>query len=305
MQQISQAIIISTLVAWVGFLSVLFVTSTPLAQDANLQTLIQRLNRVQEDLRILQKDYYRGQKTGVSRMPVGSASKKVKGRLVDAEIRMSNLEAEMRRLTGQLEDVGHGMQTMLQRLDSLVKDADFRLTEIEHRLARTLESPEAASSTEKAGKVADTQQEALNQSNSVAAKNPSILPEGTPEERYKYAYSLLITTQWIKAETAFQEFLDQHGDDKLAGNAQYWLGETFYARQNLPEATRAFLVGIQRYPNSMKAPDTMLKLGISLAKLGKSEDSCAAFLEMQNKFPTLRNRLRKRLLKEMTVGGCN
>ena len=302
MQQISQAIIISTLVAWVGFLSVLFVTSTPLAQDANLQSLIQRLNRVQEDLRILQKDYYRGQKTGVSRMPVDSASKKVKGRLVDAESRMSNLEAEMRRLTGQLEDVGHGMQTMLQRLDSLVKDVDFRLTEIEHRLART---PEAARSTEKAGKVAATQQEALNQSNSVAIKNSSILPEGTPEERYKYAYSLLITTQWTKAETAFQEFLDQHGDDKLAGNAQYWLGETFYARQNLHEATRAFLVGIQRYPNSMKAPDTMLKLGISLAKLGKSEDSCAAFLEMQNKFPNLQNRLRKRLLKEMTVGGCN
>ena len=305
MQQISQAIIISTLVAWIGFLSVLFVTSTPLAQDANLQTLIQRLNRVQEDLRILQKDYYRGQKTGVSRMPVGSASKKVKGRLADAEIRMSNLEAEMRRLTGQLEDVGHGMQTMLQRLDSLVKDVDFRLTEIEHRLARTLDTPEANRSTEKAGKVANTQQEALNQSNSVAVKNPSILPEGTPEERYKYAYSLLITTQWTKAETAFQEFLDQHGDDKLAGNAQYWLGETFYARQNLHEATRASLIGIQRYPNSMKAPDTMLKLGISLAKLGKSEDSCAAFLEMQNKFPNLRNRLRKRLLKEMTVGGCN
>ena len=283
----------------------LFVPSTPSAQDTTLQTLIQHLNRLQEDLRILQKDYYRGQKTGVSRMSVGSASKKEKGRLVDAEIRMSNLEAEMRRLTGQLEDVGHGMQTMLQRLDSLVKDADFRLTEIEHRLARTLESPEAASSTEKAGKVAATQQEALNQSNSVAAKNPSILPEGTPEERYKYAYSLLITTQWTKAETAFQEFLDQHGDDKLAGNAQYWLGETFYARQNLHEATRAFLVGIQRYPNSMKAPDTMLKLGISLAKLGKSEDSCAAFLEMQNKFPNLRNRLRKRLLKELTVGGCN
>jgi len=305
MQQISQAIIISTLVAWVGFLSVLFVPSTPSAQDTTLQTLIQRLNRLQEDLRILQKDYYRGQKTGISRMSMGSASKKEKGRLVDAEIRMSNLEAEMRRLTGQLEDVGHGMQTMLQRLDSLVKDVDFRLTEIEHRLARMLGSPEAARSTEKAGKVAATQQEAPNQMNSEAARTPSILPNGTPEERYKYAYSLLITTQWTKAETAFQEFLDQHGDDKLAGNAQYWLGETFYARQNLHEATRAFLIGIQRYPNSMKAPDTMLKLGISLSKLGKIEDSCAAFVEMQNKFPNLRNRLRKRLLKEMTVGGCN
>ena len=146
-----QARIISTLFAWVGILSVLFVTSTSLAQDSNLQTLIQHLNRVQEDLRILQKDYYRGQKTGVSSMPAGSANKKVKGRLVDAEIRMSNLEAEMRRLTGKLEDVGHGMQTMLQRLDNLVKDVDFRLTEIEHRLARTLNSAAADRASGKAG----------------------------------------------------------------------------------------------------------------------------------------------------------
>jgi len=73
----------------------------------------------------------------------------------------------------------------------------------------------------------------------------------------------------------------------------------------LYHATRAFLIGIQRYLNSQKAPDTWLKLGISLAKLGKSEDSCAAFLEMQNRFPNLQNRLRKRVLKKMKAGGCN
>ena len=111
--------------------------------------------------------------------------------------------------------------------------------------------------------------------------------------------------QLADAETAFQEFLEKHGDDKLASNAQYWLGETYYARQNLPEATRAFLVGIQRYPNSTKAPDSMLKLGISLGKLGKNDDSCAAFLEMQQKFQNLRPRLHKRMIKEMKAANCN
>ena len=304
MQQISQAIIISTLVAWVGFLSVLFVPSTPSAQDTTLQTLIQRLNRLQEDLRILQKDYYRGQKTGADRLSIGSVHKKSNGRLADAEIRMSNLESQMRSLTGELEELGHSMQTILQRLDGLVKDVDFRLTEIESRLAQTTGS----SGANKAKNVAESttaQNTTPNQHNDAANDESSVLPEGTPKERYKYAYSLLTKMQLAAAETAFQEFLEKHGDDQLASNAQYWLGETYYARQNLSEATRAFLVGIQRYPNSTKAPDSMLKLGISLAKLGKNEDSCAAFIEMQTKFPNLRTRLRKRMLKEMKAADCN
>ncbi|MBT3533700.1 MAG: tol-pal system protein YbgF, partial [Rhodospirillaceae bacterium] len=133
----------------------------------------------------------------------------------------------------------------------------------------------------------------------------SVLPQGTPIERYNFAYALLTKMRLQDAETAFQEFLAMHGDDELAGNAQYWLGETFYARQNLPEAARAFLIGIQRYPNSNKAPDTMLKLGIALGKLGKKEDACAAFLEMQTNFTELRTQVRKRMLKEMKAGGCN
>lgn len=305
MQIFIQVIIRFSVVIWIGLVPVIFGHSPSLAQNANLQTLIQRLDLIQEDLRILQKDYYRGQKTGASRLSVGSADNKSSGRLADAEIRMSNLESQMRGLTGQLEELDHNMQIMLQRLDGLVKDVDFRLIEIESRLARTVGSSEMNdANTNVAGTVAP-KQKLPNQKKEESNDNASVLPQGTPKERYKYAYSLLTKMQLAEAETAFQEFLERHGDDKLASNAQYWLGETYFARQNLPEATRAFLLGIQRYPNSTKAPDSMLKLGISLARLGKSEDSCAAFLEMQTKFPNLRNRLRKRMLKEMEAADCN
>ena len=291
-------------VPWIWLIPIISGQSVALAQDANLQTLIQRLDQVHEDLRILQKDYYRGQKTGADRLSLGSVDKKGNGRLADAEIRMSNLESQMRGLTGQLEELGHSMQTMLQRLDGLVKDVDFRLTEIESRLAQTMGSSRA-NNAKNGSASTTTENELANVPNAAPNGTRSILPQGTPKERYKYAYSLLTKMQLSAAETAFQEFLEQHGDDQLASNAQYWLGETYYARQNLSEATRAFLVGIQRYPNSTKAPDSMLKLGISLAKLGKNEDSCAAFIEMQTKFPNLRTRLRKRMLKEMKAADCN
>jgi tol-pal system protein YbgF len=270
------------------------------AQNTDLQTLIERLDRMHDDLRVLQKDYYRGTKTGASRpRPDRPAGRKSAGRLADGEIRMSNLEADMRRLTGQLEEVRHDMRTMLQRLDSLVNDVDFRLTEIERHISQS-PAPGAGGADNQPANSAAGQQTADN-----GGTPPSALPQGTPIERYNHAYSLLTKMRLEDAETAFKEFLTRHGDDELAGNAQYWLGETYYARQNLAEAARAFLVGIQRYPNSKKAPDTMLKLGIALGKLGKVEDACAAFLEMQSKFTKLRTQVRKRMLKEIQAAGCS
>ncbi len=297
------------IVSILALMAVLAMPNPASAQNAELQSLLQRLDRMSEDLRILQKDYYRGQKTGAARLnaqqPTGA---KVGGRLADAEIRMSNLESEMRNLTGQLEEVRHGMATMLQRLDGLVKDVDFRLTEIEHRLSKAPgKAAKTAATTGAAGSDASppiANAEKQNQQTE-AAPATTVLPQGTPIERYNYAYSLLTKMQLQAAETAFLEFLAQHGDDPLAGNAQYWLGETYYARQNLGEAARAFLMGIQRYPNSSKVPDSMLKLGISLGKLGNVEDACAAFLEMQRKFANLRSQVRKRMLREMKALGCS
>jgi tol-pal system protein YbgF len=301
------------IVSILALMAVLAMPNPASAQNAELQSLLQRLDRMSEDLRILQKDYYRGQKTGAARLnaqqPTGA---KVGGRLADAEIRMSNLESEMRNLTGQLEEVRHGMASMLQRLDGLVKDVDFRLTEIEHRLSKA-----PGKAADKAAKTAATTDTPASDGGPAYAnaERPdqqtettsaaTVLPQGTPIERYNYAYSLLTKMQLQAAETAFLEFLAQHGDDPLAGNAQYWLGETYYARQNLGEAARAFLMGIQRYPNSSKAPDSMLKLGISLGKLGNVEDACAAFLEMQRKFANLRSQVRKRMLREMKALGCS
>ncbi|MDP6829629.1 MAG: tol-pal system protein YbgF [Alphaproteobacteria bacterium] len=279
------------------------------AQNADLQTLTQRIERLQRDLSELQKDYYRGEK---KRAPGAdqantAAGNRSGGQLANAEIRMSNLESEMRLLTGQLEEVRHGIQTVLGRLDSLVKDVDFRLTEIERRMAAAPAAGATGASTAKTeeGEATSDENGATPAAAAVQPSGPpSVLPKGSPMERYNYAYSLLIKVRLDEAEAAFQEFISEHGDDDLAGNAQYWLGETFYARNKLSEAARTFLTGIQRYPDSSKAPDTMLKLGITLGKMGQKEEACAAFLEMTKLFPNLRVQVKKRLQREIRTGGC-
>ena len=71
----------------------------------------------------------------------------------------------------------------------------------------------------------------------------------------------------------------------MAGNAQYWLGETYYVRGQFREAAVTFAEGFQRYPDSPKAPDNLLKLGKSLAALGQSADACGTFAELVTRYP--------------------
>ena len=93
------------------------------------------------------------------------------------------------------------------------------------------------------------------------------MPKTSIAEQYKYATNIMKSGDFEKAEIAFKEFVDTHSKHELAGSAQFWYGETFYIRQLYEDAAAAFLEGYQKYPNSPKAPENLLKLGVTLAEL--------------------------------------
>ena len=104
-------------------------------------------------------------------------------------------------------------------------------------------------------------------------------------------------------ERAFKEFLAQHPTDPLAGSAQYWLGETYYAQNDYKRAAANFLQGYKKYPGSRRAPDSLLKLGISLNRLGQSEQACAAYAAVSAEYPKAVD-ARKRAQAEAKRAGC-
>ncbi|GAB4224528.1 MAG: tol-pal system protein YbgF [Kiloniellaceae bacterium] len=109
------------------------------------------------------------------------------------------------------------------------------------------------------------------------APTGTALPGGTPQQQYDYAFGLLRQANYAGAEQAFSAFLSQHPEDALAGNAKYWLGETYYVRGNYQQAAVTFAEGFEAYPDNSKAPDNLLKLGMSLASLGSTQDACGTF----------------------------
>ncbi len=112
------------------------------------------------------------------------------------------------------------------------------------------------------------------------------LPEGTPKQQYDFAFDLLRKGAYPQAEATLREFLQKHPKDPLAGNAQYWLGETYYVRNDFQQAAVEFMAGYQKYPKTAKAPDNLLKLGMSLSKLNQNDGACTALGRIGKDYPS-------------------
>lgn len=132
----------------------------------------------------------------------------------------------------------------------------------------------------------------------------SLTPQAeTPESSYERWYEALLRRQFSEAETGFRAFLDKYPEHNLAGSAQYQLGETFYAQNDFRGAAQNYLEGYKKYPKSRRAPDSLLKLGMSLKKLGQKDQACAALGSVATEFPRAVE-AKKRAQAEYKRGGC-
>lgn len=130
------------------------------------------------------------------------------------------------------------------------------------------------------------------------------LDTNNPQILYDRGRADLTQGDYRNAQIKFSALIDKFPAHRLAGHAQYWLGETYYVRQNYKKAAEAFLTGYQKYAKNAKAPDNLLKLGMTLRQLGESKRGCDAFDEITVRFPNAPSAITQRAKIEKTRGGC-
>lgn len=123
-------------------------------------------------------------------------------------------------------------------------------------------------------------------------------------KQYDQAIGLLLQRDYVAAEAAFEDFLRRNPTDQRAGDAQFWLGETHFVRSNFRPAAAAFLKGYQGYPRSEKAPESLLKLALSLDAMGQKDNACASFGELNERFPSAPPHVRNRADSERRRLAC-
>ncbi len=114
---------------------------------------------------------------------------------------------------------------------------------------------------------------------------PEAEPVTEPRELYARALALYYDHDYNSSRRLFLAFLAQHPDHALAVNSQYWIGETYYSEAEYVLALGAFEAVVNQYPDGVKVPDGMVKMGLSELKLGRLRQGRKALEECLARFP--------------------
>lgn len=250
-------------------LSVSAQTGTP------LYTLQEKIERIEHDLILVQQRVYKGPQAEEK----ASGSKLNADQADDLLSRLTAQEQVINELTERVEQLTHEVQQTSNQLKKINADIDVRFKLLE----------ENKSSENK---------------NELQDKKTTDKSITTPQEQYEAAYQLLREGKHVKAETAFLAFIKDNPKHDLAGNANYWLGETYYARGQYEQAAPIFAEGFTTYKNNSKAPDNLLKLGLTMHKLGKKEEACTAFSTLADEFPKANQNIKNRAKDEAKKLSC-
>ncbi len=235
---------------------------------------------------------------------------------VNYEMRLSDVEDQMRALTGKIEQLDYAVRRMDQTLQRMQADYEARLAKLETApppppppppAAKTSAGPDgepASAETSVKGTLGAIKMQNGNVTGAVANPKSPALPETppdyglTPQEQYDRAFSLLRQADYDAAEAAFKGFIDKNPKDKLLDNAKYWYAETFYVRGKFNDAAVGFADAFQQNPQGSKAPDSLLKLAMTLGSLEKKQDACATLDSLKAKYPNAPATVRSRADQE-------
>lgn len=274
----------------------LFVSAPTRAQSVDNRILLDRINQLEGQVQDLsRKSYGRGYVPGdviTSSSSGGTVSPNV-------ESRLQALEAQIRDLTGQVERANFNAQQASANLDKFKNDAEGRLQKLEEMRGNI----SAQSKSDAVAPVTNGDQAANGDNADVIEAEAAV--NATPEELYNRAYAAMQKKEYETAEKNFRDFLAKNPSSKLAANAQYWLGETYFARGNYKAASAVFAESYQKYPKSIKAPDSLLKLGLSLSQQNRTKDACTVLNQLAKEYPSTSGTIATRTEVELKKLKCS
>ncbi len=269
-------------------------------------------------------------------------------------VRLGRTENEMRRLSGQVEQLQFENRKLTDQMRKFQEDVDFRLNE---RGGARAPGPAANPATSPAppqkrtrndafdggqqpqnlagaprtlGQISSSTgiiddgpapgtgpidlssggravpQGALQRPDPAARTGPSIAATGvqSPKQDFDAAYSQIQAKSYEDAEMGFRQFLQSHPRDRLAPDATYFLGESYFLRARHREAAEQYLKVSSSWPKARRAPDSLLKLGMSLNALGARDQACATYAKLEIEHPEASGTVKQGTEREKRRARC-
>jgi tol-pal system protein YbgF len=125
-----------------------------------------------------------------------------------------------------------------------------------------------------------------SQDNAAAAQPPSAPPAGMQAgATYTNAYRDYIGRKYDLAMQEFTDYQKYFGKTELAPNAQFYIGDIYYRKNDFENALQAFDAVLEQYSENSKTPDAHYMKGMSLLKMGKRDAAAREFRDVYAKYP--------------------
>ena len=280
------------------------ISSTAKSEDGKIDAIADQIQIISKDLATLEKAVYKKSDiTSTSSVLSNNLNEDV---LTKHLLKLNEIEEQFRELTNKFEEISFKLDKLSNRVTKIQSDSQLRFSDLESNTTLTKKNSSNQNtkilpgtdkaqdlgsapgySTANLPKTQETQsiETAATVITQEAEKTESLLPNKPAEDQYDFAVSFIKIGDYETAEFALKEFIDKNKEHDLAGNAQFWYGETFRVRQLYSDAAAAYLDGYQNYPKSKKAPDNLLKLGITMVQLGEKDQGCSMISGIKKQYP--------------------
>ena len=314
----------------VFLINILFVSET-IADNHNIY---ETLESIQKDIKTLEKAVYSGT-IDLNNNSLNSTDTNVNSEdvLTRHLLKLSEIENQFQQLTNRFEEINFKLDKLSNRLSKVQADNQIRFQDIENGIFSNDTSKKitksqinkdinetlpGSSEPQDLGSISykdtltedDTQKtQSVETTATIVTETfqaeDKIIPDEDPNKQYEFATSFLKVGDYSTAERAFREFVLTNPKHELAGNAQYWYAETFRIRQLYTDAATAYLEGYQNYPNGEKAPINLLKLGVSMVRIGEKDQGCKMINGVEAQYPEANQSVIQKAKYESQKFECN
>ncbi|HTM07364.1 MAG TPA: tol-pal system protein YbgF [Verrucomicrobiae bacterium] len=211
----------------------------------------------------------------------------IRSNVADMRANLDQMHREMKALQEKIEEVRYQVDRRIGQVGQSSREGDQRLKDLEARVAKLSDEFKTATADLKARdeelrKLKDTAQESRA---SNEAKEKAAAESASAKRDYDDAMRLVERKDYRAAMPRLREFLKKYPDSNLAENAQYWLGECYYAVKEYDQAILEFDGVRRRFPKGDKVPTALLRQGFAFAELGDKLDARLILQELVERFP--------------------
>lgn len=218
------------------------------------RSLADRLSKLHQEVKALNQAVLEAGKTEISSV------RSTQARLAN---RLEELQAELLRLNGLIEQMDHQRQIEEEETQRFRKEAKDGMEKLQEELKLLLASAKVTQEVERARKEA---------------------AEGAID-LYQQALELIKNEKYTEAKQALRMYIEQNPKGSRVANAHFWMGESEYKLQRYEESILEYQKVISRFPKSNKVADALLKQGLAFAKLGDSESAKIVLKKLVKEYP--------------------